>query len=168
MTKRLYTGSVTILALAMLAGCGQSGSSETRERELENYAAQYGVNADVTVDENGEVSSVTVNSPSGGVAGSNLELPSGFPADVVLHPSENIYSVTPVPGGGYSIAALSDASIADLSAWHRREMQQRGWSEQPGGGGPLAFMKNGRLASINFTPNGDSVAVQIMTMTIPG
>lgn len=169
MLKQLYIGSAAILALGYLAGCSQPGSSDSRERELENYAAQHGIDADVTLDESGEVRSVTVNSAGGGTAGSNLELPADFPEDVVLHPSESVYSINPIPGGGHAISALSDNSIEDLSAWHRNEMLERGWTEQPGGAGSsLSFMKSGRLASINFIPNGDGVAVQIMTMPMPG
>ena len=168
MLKTIYMGSAAILALGYLAACSQPGSSETRESDLENYAAQYGVDADITVDENGEVSSMTMNSPGGGQVGNNLDLPAGFPDDIVLHPLENVYAVNQLPGGGYAISALSSESIEDLSAWHRAEMQQRGWTEQNGGTGQLAFMKDGRIANVNFIANGDGVAVQIMTMTMPG
>lgn len=170
MLKRLSAGTAAILVLGALGGCGQPSSSDTRESELEDYAAQYGLDVDVAVDEDGEVRSVAMGSSTGGVTGSNLALPPGFPDDVVLHPSESIYGVNPGPGGGHMIAALSDATIEDLAAWHRSEMVGRGWSEQPGSsaGAPLSFMKDGRIASVNFIPNGDGVAVQIVTMTIPG
>lgn len=169
MIGKVYLGSAAILALGSLAACGQPDTSETRESELEDYAAQHGIDADITVDDNGDVSSVTMNSAGGGQVGTDLPLPPGFPDDVVLHSSEAVYSVTPSPGGIFMVQAFSDATIEDLSAWHRSEMQQRGWTEQGGSGsGPLSFRKDGRLANINFIPNGGRVTVQIMTMPMPG
>lgn len=171
MLKRVCAGSAAIVILGALAGCGQPGSSDAREAELERYAAQHGVEVDVTVDDSDEVRSVAVNSPSGGVVGSNLELPPGFPDDVVLHPSESIYGVNEVPGGeGHMIAALSETSIEELTAWHRSEMLGRGWTEQPGSGtgGRLSFLKDGRMSGVNFIPNGDGVSVQVVTMRVPG
>lgn len=169
MIRKIYAGSAAILALGCLAACSQPGTSETRESELENYAAQHGVDADITVDENGDVSSVTMNSPGGGQVGTDLALPPGFPDDVVLHPSEAVYSVTPSPGGIFMVQAFSGATVEELSAWHLSEMQERGWTEQGGGGSsPLSFRKAGRLANINFIPNGDRITVQIMTMPMPG
>jgi hypothetical protein len=159
-----------LVAIGALAGCGeQGGSAETRERELERYAAEFVVNADVEVDESGEVRSVAVNSLTGGQVGSNLALPPGFPDDVLLHPSESVMSIAPAPGGGYLVQALSNTPTDELAGWHRSEMEKRGWAEQGGGGAgvPLSFMKDDRIASVNFIPNGDGVALQIMTMTAP-
>ena len=162
--------AAALVAIGALAGCGdRDGSAETREGELESYAAQFGVDADVEVDESGEVRSVAVNSAAGARVGTNLALPPDWPNDVVLHPSENIMAVAPAPSGGYLVQALSNTPADELAGWHRSEMEKSGWAEQGGGGAgaPLSFRKDDRIASVNFIPNGDGVAVQIMTMTMP-
>lgn len=159
------------LAALLLQACGGQNSTEAREKQMEEYAAKHGVAVDVELDERGGTKSVAINTPTGGQVGTNLKLPDGFPADVAVHPDEAIMSAVPTPGG-FMVQALTKGDAIELLAWHRAGLIAQGWSEEdagPSAGGMqrASFKKDGRVAAVNFIPNGDGFAVQIVTMTLP-
>ncbi len=167
---RLCVVAVGIAALVLQA-CGRGDSTEAREKQMEDYAAKHGVAVDVELDEHGGTGSVAINSPTGGQVGTNLKLPDGFPVDVSVHPDEVIMSTSPTPGG-FMVQALTKSDATTLLAWHRAEMTAQGWIEEaagPSGAGMqrATFKKDDRIANVNFIPNGDGSAVQIMTMKMP-
>lgn len=165
-TATALSGAALLLTLA---ACGQPDAGDAREKQLEEYAASYGVDADVKVDEAGNVSSVAVGNALGGQSGTGLTLPPGFPEDVAVHPSANLVAVSPLPGG-FAVQGVSTTSADELAAWHRGEMQRLGWTEANTGNGgtQLTFDKPGRQTSVTLIPAGAEVSVQIMTMQIPG
>lgn len=168
-------GRTALLALAAagLAACGGSNDSETRERDMEDYAERHGVDADVEVDEQGEVESVAIKSPTGGQYGKDLKLPDGFPDDVPVSPDWSIVAATPMPQGGYSLQAMSAETMEAALETVRARMTAQGWAETAmESASPqmrrLSFEKDARMTSINLIDAGDGVSVQLLTMDQPG
>ena len=56
------TGILSIaLASGLLAACGGSDSNSTREQAMEDSAAAHGIDADVTLNDDGETEKVVIN-----------------------------------------------------------------------------------------------------------
>lgn len=163
------------LAFAAMAGlaisaCG-GGSDEAREKQIEAEAAKHGIDADVELDENGEVKSVTVNNGMGAVVGKNLSLPDGFPSDVPVPDSWSIMSTSPVPNG-FMVSAMTDGSTDDVFAALRKSLTAKGWTEettdQPN---PMMsrinFVKDDRMTNATLIAGGPQLTVQFVTMKKP-
>ncbi|MGF1543774.1 MAG: hypothetical protein ACFB00_04625 [Parvularculaceae bacterium] len=154
-------------ALALVASGG--GSTEDRERELEREAAKHGLDADVELDDRGEVRSVEVKR-SGQRIGQNLSLPDEFPSDVAVSDAWSVMHTTPAPQGGYMIQATTPDAVDAILAETRAAMAADGWSEtafdQPT---PqmtsLGFDKDDRLTRVTIIDAGDGQrSVQLVTM----
>lgn len=92
---RTTTGVLAIaLASGLLAAC--SGSDSTREQAMEDAAADHGIDADVTLSDDGETEKVVINA-GGGQVGMNLDLPDGFPDDISLPDGWDIMSSSSPP-----------------------------------------------------------------------
>lgn len=166
---------MTVIGAAMLlAACG-GGSDEAREKKMEAEAAKHGIDADVELDDKGEVASVRINNGLGGTVGSNLDLPDGFPSDVPMDGAWSIISTSAVPGqqGGFMVQAMSDESIADLAEQAKQDMTAAGWS-QTNADNPtpqmsrLGFEKDGRMTNYILMDAGEKTSVQVVTMKKPG
>ncbi|MEO0398376.1 MAG: hypothetical protein AAF224_03010 [Pseudomonadota bacterium] len=167
--KRIERLGVAFIAAGLLAAC-DGGSTAEREAKIEREAAKYGVDADVTLDDDGEVKSVTLKNGATTV-GSDIALPDGFPKDIPIPASWNVMMTAPV-GEGYSLQALSDDSADGIVAAVRSGMEANGWTEKEGRQAAammrqLGFEKNDRLATFNVIPNGAGHAVQMATMKKP-
>lgn len=167
--------SIRYLCAALLAlwvvGCGDS-EAESREAEMEALAERHGINADVTLDEDGSVGSVTISSSYGAV-GNSLDLPDGFPTDVPISAGWNVMAVSQVPQGGFMLQAMSESSQQAAIAEIREAMQDDGWSEegfkQPAPHmSQLAFGKGDRMANVNVMQLGEAqLTIQLATMLKP-
>ncbi|WP_375203603.1 hypothetical protein [Hyphococcus sp.] len=160
-------------AAALLTACG--GGEEAREKKMEAEAAKHGIDADVELDDKGEVESVRVNNGLGATVGSNLDLPDGFPSDVPVNGGWSIISTSATPGqqGGFMVQAMSESSIAAIAETVQRDMAAAGWSETAADNptpqmSRLGFEKDGRLTNYILMDGGEKTSVQIVTMKKPG
>lgn len=161
------------LLLVSLGACGGPSGDEARERQMEEYAARYGVDADIEIDDRGEVST-TINTAGGGQVGTNLNLPAGFPDDVPVYSELKIYSATPTPGQlqGFMIQAQTESAASDIVAFYTREMAANGWTQsesQPAAASMerLSFTKDDRTTAVVIMDTGASKTVQLSTMVMP-
>lgn len=158
------------LAAGLLAGCGDNATQNTEADQIEDYAAAHGVDADVRTDADGRVDSVAINQ-GGGQVGSNLDVPDGFPSDIPLYPGLNLYGASAVPGGGFSLAALSDDDVDTISAWYASRMTQGGWTASdapqgmPGQSG-LIFEKGNRRVMVTLTPGSSGTTMSLVTLAL--
>ncbi len=161
-------------AMALLAACG-GGGEEAQEKKIEDTAKRHGIDADVELDDKGEVKSVTINNGMGSTVGNNLDLPDGFPSDVPMVDGWSIMSTSQVPGqqGGFMIQAMTSDDANTTIAKVRKAMTAEGWSEENAGGAggqlrSISFSKGDRMTNVNLIPNGAQLAVQMITMKKPG
>lgn len=158
-------------AVLLLTSCGGGDSNDSREQQMEAMAKKHGVDADVSLDEKGEVKSVTINTANGTQVGKNLQLPDGFPADVPMAPDWDIMSVSPTPGG-FMVQAMTDASANEVLAAARTQLTAQGWTETGlQQSSPVmtqvGFAKEDRMTNLNLMDAGDMRTVQLVTMTRP-
>lgn len=153
--------------VTLLVGC--AGEKDEREQHIEAIAAEHGVNADVSLDAEGEVESISIHSAGGGQVGKNLQLPDDFPDDVLMAPNWDVMSISPAPGG-FMVQAMTDVSMEDALAAAREQLTSEGWEEtgfaQPN---PMMsqarFSKGDRSTNINVMDTGAQRTLQLMTMT---
>lgn len=167
---RIHTAAA--LAALALAACGGDKAVDKREADIEAYAKAHGVDAEVTVDALGEVSSVTVKQGSGTV-GNDLGLPAGFPEDVKLPASWTIQSSSPVPPGGFMLTGMAQDTAEGITAAVREALTAEGWTETafetPSPAmTQMGFEKGTRMTNINvMDTGGETLSVQILTMEKP-
>ena len=158
-------------AAALLAACG-GGDNETREKQMEKVAKDHGFDADVELDDAGEVESVEITRGDARV-GRNLSLPDGFPDDVPLPSEWEVISSNPAPGNGFMVQAMTGDNVGTIVAAVRQEMAGTGWSEvnfaEPA---PtmtqIGFEKADRMTNFNvINPGSGQISVQLVTMTKP-
>ncbi len=166
-----WIGTAVLLSLP-LAGCGRGGDAarQAEEERIEEYAKSLGVDADVKLGDNGEVSSVSVEHGLGAVTttgGSNLKVPDGFPDDVALYPGMNVFSAGDIAGQAQMLQGQAGADANTVEDFYRKEMTAKGWKDtSPGTQSPvmrmLQFTKGSRGASISLLPGNPGTTVQIM------
>ncbi len=162
---------LTLCAALLLAACG-GDNAETREAKMEKEAKKHGIDADVSLDDDGNVETVEIKTGSGTV-GRNLNLPDGFPSDVVLADSWQIMSVAPA-AGGYMVQALSSDSVDAVVSEIRSSFTDNGWTEvafeqTAPNMSRIGFEKDDRMTNANIiNSGGPQLAVQILTMKKPG
>jgi hypothetical protein len=168
---KALSGALLVLGLAAfpLAACG-GNPSQSREDRMEEYARAHGVDADVELDENGEVRSVTVNQGAGQV-GTNLDLPADFPDDIPVYPGLSLHSVAPVPGGGLSVSGRTEDEMAEVAAFYAREMAASGWTDNSPAQAvatqrTLRFTKGARNAMLNLVPTDPGTTVSLNLMDL--
>ena len=155
---------------ALLSACG--GDSDSREAAIEKEAKKHGVDADVSVDKNGDVETIAIKSGNT-VVGQNLNLPEGFPGDIRLPSDWNMIASAPVPNlSGFSVQALSEDDADTIVSSLRKTMTGDGWTETAADAptpqmSRINFEKGDRMANFNIIANGDTNAVQLMTMKKP-
>jgi hypothetical protein len=139
---------------------------------MEDQARRYGINADVTLDEQGGVNQVSVDGVGGAKAGQNLDLPAGFPEDVPLGNGWNIVGVSPAPLGGFMIQAMTTGAIAEVAAGTSGRLIAAGWTQTAATQLTpqmiqLDFEKGSRIANVNLIDAGQQITVQLATMQKP-
>ena len=152
----------------LVTACGPTDNSSTaREKQLEEYARQHGVDADIQLGADGQV---TVRQQIGGVSvssGQNLAVPDDFPGDVAVYPGMKILSASATPAG-YMLLGQAGATPEAVAGFFAGEMVGNGWrdeSPQAASGSPttsLHYIKDQRSTRINLIHMGDRVTVQIM------
>lgn len=174
MLKTITPTIILVSAAALLVACGGDPSNEAKEKQLEDTAKKYGVNADVELDKDGDVKTVAIDNGLGGQYGQGLDLPAGFPADVAMPAGANILAATKVPGqkDGFSVQALATDDADTIVSTLTTGMESEGWtkiaSDQPT---PqmqrIGFEKDDRMANFVITANGETNMVQVVTMAKP-
>lgn len=154
----------------MLVACG-GNDNDAREKQMEEMARDHGIDADVSMDEDGEVSSVTIKGMGNSQVGTNLKLPEGFPEDVPIADDWSIIAVTPAPGG-YSVSAMTDSSIEEALDAARDLLASEGWTEtRAAQNNPMmvqaGFSKDQRMTNLNLIDTGDNRTIQLITMQRP-
>ena len=165
-------GVATIAVL--LAGCGTgSQTQEEKDRQAEQYAKSFGVDAQVSTNPDG-TKSVAIDRSIGGLAaqaGSNLAVPAGFPDDIPMSPQLNIVTAGQLPSDGFTIQGHTPDSVEQVAEFYVARMTSSGWTheqpaQQPPGMRVLPFKKDDRTASINLI-GGQGTTVQLTTMVTP-
>ena len=95
-------------------------------------------------------------------------LPDGFPDDVPLHDSMEVYMSLTDGASGFTIQAASDAAAYDLVDFYKFEAGKEGWVEtmeaprrREGSMQALIFEKNGRNLNLVFTEGDDGTSVSL-------
>ena len=158
----------------VLAGCRAGGQTpEDKDRQAEEYAKSFGVDAQVSTSPDG-TKSIAIDRGIGGLAaqgGSNLAVPAGFPADIPMYPQLNIVAAGQLPSDGFTIQGHTPDSVEQVAEYYVARMTSSGWTheqpaQQPPGMRMLPFKKGNRMASINLM-GGQGTTVQLMTMVTP-
>lgn len=157
--------------MLLVAGCGGGDTKESREKAIEDAAARHGFDADVTVGDDGEPEKIVINQ-GGGQVGQNLDLPSGFPDDIKLPDDLSIMAASSPLPNGHSIQALSPRGVEETLANVRTKMSGEGWVEVATDSltpqmSRINFEKDDRMANFNIIANGETSAVQLLTMPKP-
>lgn len=173
MTSSRIGYRVAVLALAGVLGSSCGGEDRSREAAMEAQAERFGIDADVSLDDSGEVSSVTVRGVGGSRIGQNVALPAGFPDDIPIDEAWNIIGVTQAQGG-FMVQAMADAGLDVDAAVETLETRfaDAGWTaagvERPT---PqmtrMSFEKDLRIAGVMMIAAGGPVSVQVVTMPKP-
>lgn len=163
--------SLAIATGLLISACGGSDSVEDRESAMEDLAARHGVDVDVELSETGETKKVVVNA-AGGQVGSGLELPSGFPTDVIVPSDWNIMAASSPMPQNYMVQALTEEDFAAVLEAVRHEMSQAGWKEAETAQmtpqmSRVSFEKGERLTAYTVTQNGETQLVQVVSMPKP-
>lgn len=169
--KHLFKASLVGASAILLAGCGGGDSNDAREKQMEDAAARQGIDADVTLDEKGEPAKIEIKQ-GGGTVGQGLDLPSGFPDDINLPGDWNVIAVTAPMPNAHSIQALSPETTEALLEDIRARLSGQGWTETAADSptpamSRIGFEKEGRMANFNIIENGETRAVQLVTMPKP-
>ncbi len=159
---------VVLVALLLTACGGASQTDAQREQELEAYAESFGADVDVSTRPDG-TQSVAIDRRVGGVdmqAGTNLELPDGFPDDVPLYPQMNIVASGTLPTGVFTVQGMSDDAPERLAEFYGTELAGAGWTESASQRSPamrsVQYQKGDRTTSINLVANGTGTMIQLM------
>ncbi|MEN3974701.1 hypothetical protein [Emcibacter sp. SYSU 3D8] len=156
--------ALPLLAVVMLAGCGQDAA----ETAAEKIAKQHGI--DMDIDSDGDESTVSMTGPDGSkvMVGQDLGLPSGFPDDVAMYPDIKIVSTSTTPQG-FMIHAQSTDSLDKVVAFYEDRMTSKGWTRdaaqvQADTMQTMGFTKDDRRASVTVFAGDDTTTVQVATM----
>ncbi|XOV81468.1 MAG: hypothetical protein ACFHXK_11335 [bacterium] len=166
--KKIFRIGPTLWLVTLLAACG-GDEQASREAAMEAQASRLGIDADVTLDDSGDVARVQVNSQFGAV-GQNLKLPDDFPEDIPIAPNWNIMSVAQVPPSGHMVQAMVADKVDPLVTSLRADFSAQGWQEgsfsQPVPAmTTLGFEKGRRMVNVNITDSGAAeLSVQVLTM----
>jgi len=160
-----------VLTAGLIAGCGGNDSGESGEQAMDEAAARYGIDADVTLSDTGEQEKVVINA-GGSQVGQNLDLPAGFPDDIRLPADWNIIGASSPRPGSHNLQALSAASSDDIVREIRARLTETGWSETASaspapGMARISLVKGDRMANFNIIENGGSRMIQILIMRKP-
>lgn len=161
-----------IVAGLALSACGPADDSpEAREKQMEAYAKQHGLDVDVSIGADGNVAAVTQE--AGGTritAGENLQRPADLPDDVSLYPGLRILALSDTPAGRM-LQGQSDDAIAAVTTHLREQMKAQGWDDESPpatAGAPmtaLRFVKSDRTVTINLIGAGAQTQVQMLLQT---
>jgi hypothetical protein len=160
--KTLVGAGATALVLTACGG-GDSSSGETD-------AAQQGDvgSASAALQQLGDRKMVVQRGAGGNLAGSNLDLPAGFPDDVRLPGDINIINTSNPMPEHQMIMGMTPSAPADVLKELRGAMSGEGWSESAAQEmtpqmSRIEFAKDARMASYTITQNGDTSAIQLLT-----
>lgn len=151
-----------------LSACGPAEDSpEAREKQLEAYAKQHGLDVDVSVGEDGEALAITQQVGGHSVTtGKDLARPEQFPDDVILYPNMRILAVSEAPTGPI-LQGQSDDEAAQVATYLREQMPSQGWTDQSppaAAAAPLTslrFVKDDRSVNVNLIRTGEQTQIQI-------
>jgi len=102
--------------------------------------------------------------------GMDLDLPNGFPEDVVVYPGTKIVSSSPVPNG-FVVSGQSSEKASVIASYLKQEMEKNGWTMKPPNAQSelmkaLQFNKGVRMANISLIAAGSITSMQITTMRL--
>ncbi len=121
--KKLTIIGVIVAVLVVGGALNRWMGKSAAERAIE--AATGG---SVDVDRDGDT--VTVKTQDGTITGGNT-MPENFPSDVPVYPGADVqgsYSIDGANGKGHTVGLQTNDSLADVTAWYRREVAAKGWT----------------------------------------
>lgn len=158
------------LAAMMLSACGGGApgtDGDTNPPDALPPASSANGSAREALEKLGD-NEVVVQNQGGSKAGSNLQLPDGFPDDVSLPAGVNVVSTsTPLPDTQMIMGITPSAPVEAIEEF-RVLMTENGWSEtafqeMTPQMTRIDFEKDDRMTNITVTLNGDTSAIQLMT-----
>lgn len=163
-------------AIAGLAACGGANEdTASRERQMEQAAADHGLDIDVEIDDRGGDEQVVIRGlghGGGTQVGRNLDVPDDFPEDVPVYPGLNIHAAGKA-GPGYSLQGQSADAADEIARFYEQQMAEQGW--QPGGetaAGPgmrmLRFTQEQRTAGVTLIGGDTATTVQLSIVSLGG
>lgn len=174
--KHLQLIATACCTLLLMAGCGQpEQDADARARQMEQMAAERGIDIDVSIDAETGEEQVVIDQGLGGMqaqTGKNLSLPASFPDDVPVIPGVSIYSANETPVG-FMVQGMTDQSAEQIAAYYAAELPKLGWepAEPQPGAGPMSrvgFKKDNRIASVTVIESDTSPnTLQLGVMTMP-
>jgi hypothetical protein len=169
--RAVYVPQVFVM---LLAACGPGERTQSdKDRQAEEYAKSFGVDAKVSSNPDG-TKTVAVDRSTGGLAlqgGANLPLPAGFPADIPMYPQVNIFAASQMPSQGFMVQGQTADAVEKVAEFYVTQMTSSGWThEAPAQSAPtmriLPFKKDNRTTTINLIA-GQGTTVQLTTMVTP-
>lgn len=164
--RRTITTIAAVAALALTA-CGGGTPAESNDEKPAQTSERERGSASAALEKLGDETKIVQNR-GGSQAGSNLNLPDGFPDDVTLPANMNVISTsTPLPNTQMIMGvtpSMPDAVLEEI----RANLTGAGWSEAAFQQltpqmAKVDFEKDGRMANVTITQNGDTSMVQLMT-----
>jgi hypothetical protein len=121
-----------------------------------------------SVDIDGDGSDVTVKTADGTYTGSS-KIPENFPSDVPVYSDAKVqgsYAVNGASGQGYTVALQTDDSLADVTAWYKREVVAKGWTVATEmtveGSYILSATKDSRGLNVSVSADDDGVTIGLV------
>jgi hypothetical protein len=174
--KRLQLIAAACCVLLLMAGCGQpEQDADARARQMEQMAAERGIDIDVSIDTASGEEQVVIDRSVGGMqatVGKNLDLPAGFPDDVPVMPGVAIHAANETPVG-FMVQGSTDQSAAQIAAFYAAELPKLGWepAEPQPAVGPMSrigFTKANRVASVMVIESDESPStLQLSVVSTP-
>jgi len=118
-----------------------------RKTKAAKKRLKYGIDADVTVGDDWEVTNAIINNPSGGQVDNKLQLPDRFPVDVPIPSDCTVMATSPAPGG-FMVNAMTDATADETLAGVRGKLTAAGWTE-------TVSQPNAMMAEVGFVTEAD-------------
>lgn len=168
--------AAALASLASLAACGGADdSNDARERQMEQAAADRGLDVDVEIDDrNGEEQLVIRGLGQGGDTkiGRNLDVPDDFPDDMPVYPGLTLHAAGKT-GPGYSLQGQTADGVDQIAQFYQQQMGEQGWqAEGETAAGPamrmLRFSKDQRSAGITLIEGDNATTVQLSILSLGG
>lgn len=162
MTIKILIGAGATALLLTACGGGDSSSVDADAAQGDTGSAS------TALQKLGDKKMVVQRGAGANLAGSNLDLPEGFPDDVRLPVDTNIINTgTPMPEH-QMIMGMTPTAPADVLNQLRSAMSSEGWSESAAQEmtpqmSRIEFAKDARMARYTITQNGDTSAIQLLT-----
>ncbi|MBN1672087.1 MAG: hypothetical protein JXR37_13695 [Kiritimatiellae bacterium] len=164
MFRHVLTGTA-VLGLALTAGCGR----RAEEQRTGEAPANRTVRQPAVAPAKEHVSIRSKNGEFTLTAGEAVQIPAGFPKDVLIYGGAKIELATRAPKG-YTISLRTPDAVETVTAAYKTAMIREHWRQDTagvlGGQAILCYKKPGRTTSIVIALAGDDTQI-MLTVVAP-